>query len=472
MPEAAKMRQICRDALRRLKPTAAEARAMPAFTERLLKTAAAIAKPYNAKPMMCGSVAKGTWLAQKNEVDLFLLFSRALPRKGLEDFGLRCAKDIMEAMPGKYRMAYAEHPYLTGTMADSGTSFKVDIVPCYDITDPAKIISAVDRTPHHVRYVKQKLKLLDDVRLLKAFAMAAGVYGADTRTQGLSGYLCELLVLNYGPFPDLARKVAKWHAGIALDLKVDKIKADKLFKKFHAPLIVIDPVDPNRNVAAAVSVENFFRFVRACKDFLAAPSGRFFYPEERKPWSAAEISKAIKARGTRWYVMSFKRPDIVDDILWPQMRRCLDIIQTRLHEADFEVLRKGCWADDRQCVLVLEMKEWLLPRIDKNIGPNVYSRYAADFLSHYKEHRVFIEGESWVVELPHEHISVLFFLKDLLAKSEKELLKAGIPTHLAGAMSDAAVAGGGDAQKAMSGLPDQFRAWLRGWFETDLNIAD
>jgi len=462
--------KISRNVMSQLRPTAAEKAAMEKFSAKLLKVAEPAAKPYRAKPMLCGSVAKNTWLASKNELDVFLLFNHSVPRDQLERHGMALAKEIMEEIKGTARIAYAEHPYLTGVVSDGSGTFKIDLVPCYDVPDPSKIKSAVDRTPHHVRYVKANLKMPDDVRLLKAFAMAGGVYGADVMTQGFSGYLCELLVLNYGMFSDVVTAAADWHAGIAVDLK-GKVAAN-VREKFHAPLIVIDPVDPNRNVAAAVAPETFYRFVRFCRDFLRKPTISFFSKPVVKPYTVPEIAKQIRSRGTRWYIVSFKRPNVVDDILWPQMRRCLDVLQTKLHEADFEVLRRGVWADEQRCVLVIEMKEWLLPRIDKNVGPNIYSKHASDFLKHYKENKIYVDGDNWIVEVPHKHIAALFFLKDMLGRPEKDLLKAGIPTKLASEMTNATIAAGGDALKEMEKLPEQFRAWIRSWFETDLNVSD
>lgn len=87
---------ITREALPKLKPTPTERAAMERFSDRLLKAAMAAAKPYSAKPMLCGSVAKNTWLASKNELDMFLLFNHAVPRKQLEERGMTLAKGIME----------------------------------------------------------------------------------------------------------------------------------------------------------------------------------------------------------------------------------------------------------------------------------------------------------------------------------------------------------------------------------------
>jgi tRNA nucleotidyltransferase (CCA-adding enzyme) len=66
-------------------------------------------------------------------------------------------------------------------------------------------LSATDRTPF-IHYVKKRLgkTLQDDVRLLKKFMQGIKVYGAEIKTGGFSGYLCELLILHYGSFANPA----------------------------------------------------------------------------------------------------------------------------------------------------------------------------------------------------------------------------------------------------------------------------
>jgi tRNA nucleotidyltransferase (CCA-adding enzyme) len=457
-------------ALVRLKPKSAEVKRLKVFCDILLKEAAAIAKR-DASPMLCGSTVKDTWMAGTNEIDLFLLFNPTVPRAALQKRGLDIGKKIVSKLRGKYALAYAEHPYVSAKVKHKGTTYDLDIVPCYDVANPAKIQSAVDRTPHHVRWVQKNLKRPDDVRLLKGFCKGARVYGADTKTQGFSGYLCELMIANFGKFSTTISEIAGWRAWVLFDPMHRKMNREKIFEKFKAPLIVIDAVDQNRNVAAAVSPEAFYKLVKAAQEFLKMPAASAFFQHLSKPYDLRDIVKTVKSRGTRWYLITFKRPDIVDDTLWPQLRRMSDLLQTRLHEADFEVLRKSAWADEKTCALVVEMKEWILPRIDKNSGPNIYTHHSDQFLKHYREHRVYIEGDNWIVEVPHKHTVTVRFLKDMLDKNEKELLKMGVPSKIAPAIEGAKLFAGGDAVKAMAAMPPSFRSWLRNWLETDLNIA-
>jgi len=448
--------------LNEIKPDKREEDEMKVFADKLLDLSAKLSK--NVKPILCGSVEKNTWISKKNEIDLFLLFKPTVSKKDLEKEGLSLAKKIIKTLKGKYQIAFAEHPYLRGWVG----KYQIDVVPCYDIKNPERIKSAVDRTPHHVKFVKANLKNPDEVRLLKQFCMANGCYGADVKTLGFSGYLCELLIIKYGDFLKCVKETFKWRAGHIMSF--DGIDNEQAFKKFKSPLIVIDPVDKNRNVGAPVSVEVFYRFVRACKNFVEKPKTEFFFKKELKPYSMAEIRKEFQKRGTRWYLISFKRSDVLDDVLYPQLRRCTKALEKLLTQNGFRVLRSGFHCN-KECILVFEMEIWQVPKIMKNIGPDVYSKHAEQFLKHYKENKVYIEGENWTVETEREITTVLHFLNGLLKKSEKELLEKGIPSKIAPEIKNCKICGGGDTLKHIEKLPEDFRVFLREWFEKDLNVV-
>ena len=136
-----------------------------------------------------GSVAKDTWLRENPDIDIFMRLPTSIPRKHLGDVALRIAKKAA----GSYQQTerFAEHPYLQLIVED----YRVDIVPCYD-AKPGEWQSATDRTPYHTDYIKKNLnkEMLDEVRLLKKFMQGTGVYGAEIKVGGFSGYLCELLI--------------------------------------------------------------------------------------------------------------------------------------------------------------------------------------------------------------------------------------------------------------------------------------
>jgi len=417
-----------------------------------------------AVPVMCGSVEKGTWLAGKREFDLFLLFNPVVSREEFEKKGLDLAKKIISALDGKWEIAYAEHPYLRGSMKSGKLDYSIDIVPAYDVSDPSRIKSAVDRTPHHVSYIKKRFTpdLSDTARLIKAFAKAAGAYGADVKTQGFSGYLCELLALHYGSFARCAAEAQKWEAGLLVDLERKAVDYQAALDKFRAPMMVIDPVDPNRNVAAAVSAESFFAFSRACKDFISLPHRKWFFPSRAGPYSVKEVAAAVSRRRTRWYLVRFDRPmNLVDDTLWPQMRKASASLEGLLADGGFRVLRRDVWADGRDCVLLFELEVWQVPRVVKHVGPTIWShKQAKAFLEHYRGKKCWIEKDCWVTETEREHTVALDYLKSFFAQPEQALLGKGMPSHIAAALLKANIASGASAVSMISKLPPEFRVFI------------
>jgi tRNA nucleotidyltransferase (CCA-adding enzyme) len=441
-----------------IKPSKTDEKTMDMFIKKLLEVSS---KFKEIQPMLCGSVAKGTWLKEKHEVDFFLLFPHNTSRERLRKKGLEIAKSIIKELKGRFVIAYAEHPYLRGNIRFMKRDYKIDIVPAYDIADPEKIKSAVDRTPHHVLFIKENLKNHDDVRLLKQFCLANNVYGADVKTQGFSGYLCELLILKFEDFYNLMKEATKWRAGTAID-------AERSLQKFKSPLVVIDPVDRNRNVAAAVSEEAFYKFVAACKEYVNKPSKESFFKKKEKPLSSKELSKILRKRETKWFIIKFKRPKVLDDVLYPQMRRFANSIEKILIQNDFHVLRKDFWCNGG-CIFLLEMETWHLPKTIKNIGPNIFSKHAEEFLKHYNDKKIFTEGENWVVELEREFTEVSQLLRNLIRKSKKELLEKGIPTKIAPSLRKAKLSE--EFLKEYKHFPLDFKVFLRGFFEKDFDIV-
>src|ERR1700704_1221038 len=196
--------------LQKILPSAEEDRRIQGVVRdvmRILETRIA-AKGLHAKPLLVGSVAKGVHLTG-TEIDIFVAFPPDTPREVLEREGLAMGDVLVKPL----RM-YAEHPYTRGWYG----GFEVEIVPCYRITDATQRMSAVDRTPLHVDYVLGHVKdgQTNEIRLLKAWSEGIGVYGAEAKVLGFSGYLCELLVLKNGSFRGVLEASLSWGRGAVL----------------------------------------------------------------------------------------------------------------------------------------------------------------------------------------------------------------------------------------------------------------
>ncbi|HYR80850.1 MAG TPA: CCA tRNA nucleotidyltransferase, partial [Thermoplasmata archaeon] len=312
----------------------------------------------------------------------------------LEERGLALGK-ILEK--GTHR--YAEHPYTRGWYG----GFEVEIVPCYRITDATQRMSAVDRTPLHVDYVLGRVRegQTDEIRLLKAWAEGIGVYGAEAKILGFSGYLCELLVLRYGTFRGVLEASLSWRPGIVLEL--DRAPA----RTFPEPLTVVDPVDPNRNVASAVSVEQLATFVHAAREYLQSPSERFFFPRPLKPLSVSKLRALAKRRGGGLLSISILAPGVTDDVLYPQLRKSHRAFLDLFHRHAFEVFDSRFDLAGKDAIFLFEFAVDTLPRVSRHVGPPVWVKNAKEFLDKWRGSPKtiagpFVQGERWAVDVARD----------------------------------------------------------------------
>ncbi len=225
-----------------------------------------------------GSVAKNTWLKDYPEIDVFIQVPKSIPRETFGTTFLEIAKKATEG--GRQVQRFAEHPYLEAVI----DNVWVNIVPCYKVKQ-GQWVSATDRTPFHTDFVKPLLdqKKSAEARLLKRFMKGVGVYGAEIKVGGFSGYLCELLVLSYGSFVETLRVASYWKQRTVIDYKGYYKQPEEAENIFTEPFVMVDPVDKGRNVAAAVRQERLDEFVVASRAFLENPDLKFFYPPEKKP---------------------------------------------------------------------------------------------------------------------------------------------------------------------------------------------
>ncbi len=427
--------------LKRIKPPKQEAEKLYALSKKALEVANNEAKRYKAKAIIAGSLPRDTWLLEKNEFDVFVIFPKTITSKQLEEFGLKLGKTVITKLGGKWMVEYAQHPYIHGEVK----GVEIDVVPCYEIKPGEKIISAVDRTPLHMEYLNKNLPrdLTDDVRLLKQFLKGNGIYGADAKTEGFSGYLCELLAIKYGKFIDILKAVVEWKPHYIIDIKEYWKKEDykHLKNKFkNEILIVIDPVDKERNVASPISYYSLYKFKKAANEFLKKPSDKLFFAKEVKPLSPKEFDRIMKTRETDLLAVTFKSPKVVPDILWPQLRKANKRLENILKEYEFFTLRSESWSDEKDlAVILLEMQVSCLPPIDKSIGPWVFDeKNAINFAKKHRNDAIigpFIEENFWVVETKRKWTSAKEKLIDTLKEKESILVAKGIPNHIAAQIS-------------------------------------
>jgi len=440
----------------RVEPDDAERKRLDTAVETLTdRTIEAIDElPVAADVIQVGSTARDTWLAGDRDIDLFVSFPPDLDRDRLEEYGLEVGHTVL---PDGHE-EYAEHPYVVGEY----DGFQVDLVPCYSVEDATAIQSAVDRTPFHSRYIEERLDddLASDVRVCKQFFTGIGVYGSDLRTKGFSGFLTELLVLEHGGFRPLVEAAADWQPPVRFDPE------DHGTENFDDPLVVIDPTDPERNVAAVLSEANLARVQHYARKLLDEPHEDFFISSEPDPLDAAAVCDHIERRETTPIAVRFETPAVVDDQLWPQLERSRKGIGSELERRGFDVFRTAAFANNDSArgdaVLLFELAVANRPRVECHRGPPVHVRdHAEGFYEKYADSDVygpFIDGDRYVVEREREFASA----SELLASDA--LFDTALGAHVESALED-----GYDVLvgKEVAELAENFGAELGAYFSPE-----
>jgi len=383
--------RVLSEVLSRVKPTDEEQKRILSVAERVVSAIRRRGGRF-VDVVVAGSAARGTNLRGSSDVDVFLLYPRDVPREEMEREALEIGKSVSE----RYELRYAEHPYVTAFV----DGVEVDVVPAYSIQPGEPIISATDRTPLHQRYVSQRLaeEQKDEVRLLKAFLKGIGVYGAEIRTEGFSGYLCELLIIHYGSFLGVLRAASRWRPPVFIDLE------GRAAARFEDPLVVVDPVDPRRNVAAPVSLNSLAVFVAAAKEFLESPSLRFFFPDDA-PLNPQHLKDIMLQRKTTYlFVLSSYPPGVSPDIVWGEIKRFSKYIRRRMEEYGYEVMNSAAWTDEKEHVaLLVELAGGHTAFVVKRRGPPVFDREnSRRFLERHRDafFGPYVEGGRWYVDVP------------------------------------------------------------------------
>lgn len=388
-----------------------------------------IEKDFNLETHFAGSAGRKTCMKGDNDIDIFVLFDEDIEKKQLENKGLDIGKKVFAEFDGDYEIEYAEHPYIKGNI----DGHEVEIVPCYD-TSPENIKSSVDRTPHHSQWVDKNLdeEQRKDVVILKRFLSAGNIYGSSLKVRGFSGYLCEILISHYGSFEQLVNKAPEWPENNVIDPEEHQNGElpGSLEKKFEDEMfIVIDPVDPERNVASVLSRENFANFMFLCWNFQNSPGMKFFEYEEPE-YKQFEIKQELKKRAD-FIVIEFEKPEEVDDIIYPQMRKALGRLEKLLQKHDFRIFNSGFHIDD-STRMFFEL-ESTLPEVEEVNGPKIF--HGKDHLEQFtsKYDNTYIKNDRIVAKTEREYPKARELLKDFL---EEDLEEKGIPSHVAEKIED------------------------------------
>ena len=326
-----------------------------------------------------GSYAKNTHL-KYFDCDIFVKFDMQYKEKNLS---IILEKILKTFKPMKIHGSRDYFKFIK-----KGITF--EIVPVLDVGGPSEAQNVTDVSPLHVDWVRTHIKKLhDDVRLSNLFCKANGLYGAESYINGFSGYILEVLTIHYGGFKKLLKGVTEWRPKQCIDVEGFYHSRHDISRrlnkaKLHSPLIIIDPVQPNRNIAASLSNERFSQFILAARLFLQKPSKLFF---KKKEFKLSEVKKKAKLLDCSLVMLNITPLQSKRDVVGSKLLKAFLFIQTQLENCDFNVLDSG-WSWSKKTFFWFLVFPNKLSKYEKHPGPLVYSsnEFFKPFTKKYKDY--------------------------------------------------------------------------------------
>src|SRR3989338_6133694 len=358
------MKQLLLEAIEDIKPS-------KEYEEDILGKANSIINKINkgikdAKAILGGSGAKGTWL-KTFDADIFVKFNYSKFKDKSDKLS-----NILEAFIKKHFKITRLHGSRDYFQIKQG-KFTFEIVPILEIRNASQAKNITDVSPLHSDFVLKHKKLIDDMRLTKQFFKAANVYGAESYIRGFSGYVCEILTINYGSFLNLIKAIPNWKEGTVIDFK-GYYKGKNVFaeinkSKLTSPLIIIDPVQKDRNAAAAFSYEKFDMLRKRAKEFLKNPSKNFFEVK-------VLTEKDIKSHEKNIIILNTIPLKRKKDVAGAKMLKAFNSIERSLADNGFEVAKSNMiWSKKNEALFYYALKSTKLSKTIELSGPPLKVKY-------------------------------------------------------------------------------------------------
>lgn len=391
------------------------------YEDDILKKASSIIKKISsglkdAKATLGGSGAKGTWL-KTFDADIFVKFSyNKFNDKSTQLSG------ILETFLKKHYKIKKLHGSRDYFQIKDG-KFTFEIVPILDIKKAEQAKNITDVSPLHSDFVIRHKNLKDEIRLTKQFFKAAKVYGAESYIMGFSGYVCEILTIHYGSFLNLIQAVPRWKDKEVIDIKRyyrgKNVFSEMNQSKLTSPLIVIDPVQKDRNAAAALDHEKFEIIKHKAREFMKHPSKEFF---EVKTPTEQDIKKEFGSNLVMLKAMPLKKKT---DVAGAKMLKAFHYIENELLRHGFKIKESDMLWHASGSILYYALQSIKLPQMAEIIGPPVKNEKHA--LAFKKKHKkTFVRGKRLFATEKRKFAEAKNLIKELIKTSNVRHNVAGI----------------------------------------------
>lgn len=297
-----------------------------------------------------GSLAKNTHLRTNSDIDIFARFTT----DGL-------ISERLHIILRKYKpiKVHGSRDYFQ----IKKKNVTIEIVPVLKINDYQDAKNVTDMSPLHVKWASKHLtkKLREDIRITKQFCKAGKIYGAESHIQGFSGHVIDILVIYYGGFINLLKAASNWKEKEIIDIEQHNSVNRLSSSKIQGPLIVIDPVQPDRNAAAGLAKTSCQKFCNLAKQFLRTKDYDMFI--EKK----LSLSKVINSECV--IEICFKPKKGKADVVGSKIKQAVRYLEVGLEE--FGVIKSEF--DFKRAFITLRLKK--LPSTKAIAGPPITKKY-------------------------------------------------------------------------------------------------
>ena len=393
------MQDILNQVLKEIKPSKEEQEAV----NKIVKEVLSKIKIKGAKAVLGGSGAKGTWLKNSYDIDIYVKFN-------YNNFKEKNISSILELNLKKsfnIEKLHGSRDYFQVKKQ----RFTIEIVPILEIKKADQAKNITDISQLHVEWVRNNSNeaLRDNIRLAKALCKAQNCYGAESYIKGFSGYSLEILTIKYKTFNNFIKNIVKWKQKEIIGNK-EVVKKLNLSKK-QSPLILIDPVQDSRNATAALSEDKYNILKVAARKFIKNPNKSFF---EKKKFDIEELKKTSKKIIILDVIPLRKK----EDVAGAKLVKCLEYIKKQLEFNDFKVKDHGFnW--DKNAIFYFIMEKDNLEATKKHYGPPIKETLRLEnFKEKWKGHKIFKEKTKVYTIIKRKFTKSSVFLKDFIKKDQ------------------------------------------------------
>ncbi len=294
-----------------------------------------------------GSFAKKTLIKKREyDIDIFIRFDKKYKNDEISGLTSKILKKF-----SKFSIVHGSRDYFR-VKVKSNVYF--ELVPVIKVASPKNAQNITDLSYSHVKYINKKVKsqkILDDIKIAKAFCYANKCYGAESYIRGFSGYSLELLIYHYKSFLKFIKEMSKIKLKDKKVIDIEKAHKNKSHvlmdineSKLLSPIILVDPTYKHRNVLAALSEESFIKFQKECKKFVKSPSIKAF---EEKKTDIEKIKKDAKKKKYGFILLEAKTNKQKGDIAGSKLLKFYNHLNYEISKF-FDIKNKGFNYNDKK----------------------------------------------------------------------------------------------------------------------------